>query len=278
LNLLNFKTRALGIAVAAIAGAARAADLPDRGPADSVFTLSVESPRPQPAFFWQRFDDGFADNANDIFSDALRPANVIQWNLDLRGKDFSNSFRQRASSRARSAFVKSIEYGTREAAVELPLMLWLDDHEGWLADLLRGSIDDVGEEAVSPLQLSYESVEQSWWKRLANSGMHYGLRPFRTSPYAYVSRGISDGQNTVLLVNARYYYDHFANHRVELALSVPVAYGMALDFGSAYEFAGRDNHRLVVRLLKELKAGGIAHVGFEVRDRPTVIAGITFPW
>jgi hypothetical protein len=94
-----------------------------------------------------------------------------------------------------------------------------------------------------------------------------------------VSHGIKDGgHNTVLLANLRYYYDHFANHRVELALSVPVAYGMALDFGGAYEFGGRDNQRLVVKLLKEFKGGGIAHVGFEVRDHPALIAGITFAW
>lgn len=257
-------------------GGARAADLPN--PPDSVFTLSVESPRPQAVFFWQRFDDGFVDNANDIFSDALRPLNVIQWNLDLRGKDFADSFRNRASNRARFAFVKCIEYGTREAAVEIPLMLWLEDHDGWLADLLRGSVDDVGEEAVSPFNLSYERVEQSWWRRLADGQTHYGFRPLRTSPYFYVSRGITDGEHTILSANVRYYYDHFANHRVELALSVPLAYGMALDFGSAYEFGGRNNQRLVLKFIKELKGGGIAHVGLEAKTHPALIAGITFGW
>jgi hypothetical protein len=277
LSLLNLKFRALGLAVVAMVAGARAAD-PDVGLRDSAFSASVESPRPQALFFWQRFDDGFADNANDIFADALRPLNVIQWNVDLPGKDFSDNLRQRAASQARFAFVKSIEFGTREAVVELPLILWLDDRDGWLGALVRGSIDDVGEEAVAPLSLSYESVEQSWWKRLANSGTHYGIRPFRTSPYAYVSHGISDGERTILLANVRYYYDHFSNHRVELAMSVPVAYGMTLNFGSAYEFGARENQKLVVKLLKELKGGGEAHVGFEVRDHPTLIAGITFAW
>ncbi|HWD92088.1 MAG TPA: hypothetical protein VG938_07035 [Verrucomicrobiae bacterium] len=278
MSLLNIKTRALGIVAVVVVAGARAADLPDSVSPDSVFTLSLQSPRPQAAFFWQRFDDGFADNANDIFSDALRPLNVIQWNLDLRGKDFSDSFRRRAASQARSAFYKSIEYGTREAAVELPIMLWLDERDGWLADLLRGSIDDVDEEAVAPFGLTYESVEQSWWRRLANGGTHYGFRALRTSPYAYVSRAITDGERTILSANLRYYYNHFADHRVELALAVPLAYGMALDFGSAYEFGGRDNRKAVFKLLKEFKGGGIAHVGFEAREHPALIAGISFAW
>jgi hypothetical protein len=279
LRLLNITSHALVLAVIAMAAVARAADAPDPGSQYSAFAISVESPRPLPAFFWQRFDDGFTDNANEVFADALQPLKVIQWDLDLPGKNFPDNLRQRVASRASFAFMKSVQYGTREAVVDLPLMAWLDEHDGWFADLLRGSIDDVGEEEVSPLRLSYERAEQSWWKRLADSGTHYGLRPFRTSPYAYVSHGFTDGgDNTVLLANLRYYYDHFAHHRVELALSVPMAYGMTLDFGSAYEFGAHEDQKLVVKLLKEIKGGGIAHVGFEVRDHPTLIAGITFPW
>jgi hypothetical protein len=278
LNLPTIKYRALGAAAAVMVAAARAADPADIGPHDSVFAFSVEAPRPEPAFFWQRFDDGFTDNANDIFADALRPLKVIQWNLDLAGRDFSDNLRQRAGSRARQAFFKSAEYGTREAVVDLPLMLWLEEHNGWFADLVRGSLDDVAEESISPLSLSYERVEQSWWKRLASGGLHYGVRPLRTSPYAYVSHGITDGENTILLANVRYYYDHFSNHRVELALSLPLAYGMTVSFGSAYEFGAHEDQKLVVKLEKELKGGGVAHVGFEVRDHPALIAGITFAW
>jgi hypothetical protein len=277
LKLLEFKSRALGLAVIAVAVGARGAD-PDIGPQDSSFTVSVVSPRPQPDFFWQRFDFAVDDNVNDIFSDALQPLNVIRWNVELRGRDFSDNFRERASSRARYALTKTFEYGTREAVVELPFFIWLDDHQSWFADLLRGSIGNVGEESVAPLDPVYEGVEQSWWKSLSNGGTHYGIRPFRTSPYAYVSHAISDGDKTILLANLRYYYDRFADHRVELALSLPMPYGMALDFGSAYEFGSNDKQRLVVKLLKELKGGGVAHLGFEVKEHPALIAGITFHW
>jgi hypothetical protein len=277
LSFPNFKSRALGLAVTVMVAGAHAAD-PDTVSPESAFSISVESPRPQPVFFWERFDDGFDDNANDIFADALQPLNVIRWNLELPGEDFSSSFRERASSQARFAFVRSVEYGTREAALDIPLMLWLDENQGWFATLLQGSIGNVDEEAVQPLNISYQGVEESWWKSVADGGTHYGIRPFRESPYAYVSHGITDGEQTILLANLRYYYDRFADHRVELALSVPVAYGVALDFGSSYEFGTHDQQKLAVKLVKELKGGGVAHLGFEVRQHPMVIAGISFGW
>jgi hypothetical protein len=278
LRLLAFKSRVLGLVVTVVVVAgARGAD-PGLGPHDSSFAVSMESPPPEPAVFWQRFDSAFDNNVNDIFADTLQPLNSIKWNLQLRGPDFSDRFRARAASRARFAFTKSVEYGMREAAVEVPFMVWLDDHEGWLANLLRDSIDNVNEEAVAPLDISHEGAAYSWWRNLANGGTHYGIRPLRTSPYAYVSHEFTDGEKTILLARARYYYDRFADHRVELTFSVPVAYGMALDFGSAYEFGTHTERRLVVKVLKQFKGGGVAHLGFEVRDRPTVIAGITFGW
>lgn len=268
----------LGLAVVAVVAGARAAD-PDLAPRDGTLTVSVTSPRREPIFFWERFDDGFADNVNNIFADALQPLNSIRWNISLPGPDFSDSFRARASREARYAFIKSTEYGAREAAIELPFMTWLDEHQGWFADLLRGSIGNVSEEAISPTSLSYQDVEQSWWKHLATSGTHYGFRPFRTDPYAYVSHAFVDGGgNTVVLANVRYYYDHFSDHRFELALSVPVAYGFDLDVGSFCQFGAHDARRFAVKLVKQLKGGGVAHLGVEVRTRPVLIAGISFPW
>jgi hypothetical protein len=277
LKLPNLKSRALGLAVITMVAGAHAADT-GVGAQTGAFSVSVEPPRPQPAFFWERFDDGFGDHANDIFSDALQPLNAIRWNLDLPGRDFGVNFRERASSRARNAFGKSVEYGTREAAMEMPFMIWLDEHQGWLASLVRDSVGNVDEEAVAPLGLTYRGVEQSWWRSMAAGETHYGVRPFRTSPYAYLSHGITDGEKTILLANVRYYYDRFSNHRVELALSLPIAYGMALDFGSSYQFGTRDEHRVAVKIVKQLKTGGIAQLGFEARQHPTLIAGISFAW
>lgn len=265
----------LGLAVTAVVAGARAAD-PDPNPYDSSFALSLQAPQPQPFFFWQRFNFAFDNDVNDRFADALQPLNSIRWNIDLRGRDFSDNFRERASSRARFAFTRTVQYGLREAAVDLPFMVWLDDNQGWFANLLRDSVANVNEEAEDPLALSYQGVDRSWWRSLADGGTHFGIRPFRTSPYAYVSHGITDGDRTILLTHVRYYYDRFSDHRVEFALSVPLAYGMAFDFAEAYQFGARDT--VVVKLLKELKGGGVAHLGFEVKQHPALIAGISFGW
>jgi hypothetical protein len=265
----------LGLAVTAVVAGARAAD-PDLNPHDSSFALSLQTPQPQPFFFWQRFNFAFDYDVNGRFADALQPLNAIRWNLDLRGRDFSDNFRERASSRARFAFTRTVQYGLREAAVDLPFMVWLDDKQGWFANLLRDSVANVNEEAEDPLALSYHAVDRSWWSALADGGTHFGVRPLRTSPYAYVSHGITEGDRTILLTHVRYYYDRFSEHRVEFAFSVPLEYGMAFDFADAYQFGARDT--IVVKLLKELKGGGIAHLGFEVKRHPALIAGISFGW
>ena len=265
--------------MAMTAGGARAAE-PDANPPglESHFSLSLVSPPPEPVVFWQRFDYAFDNRANDIFADALQPLNVVRWNVDLRGQDFSDSFRERAASRVRGAFLRTAEYGARDASMEMPLLLWLDDYQSWFANLLRGSIDNTSEETVKPLDAAHEGFEDARWRDEASRGTHYGLRPLRTSPYAYVSQGFSDGERTVLLAHMRYYYDHLSRHRVEVALSVPLAYAMSFDVGSSYEFVSHDQGRVAVKLVKQLKGGGMAFTGLEVRQHSALIAGITMAW
>ena len=71
----------------------------------------------------------------------------------------------------------------------------------------------------------------------------------------------------------------FAEHRFEVALSVPLGRGLGLDLGTSYQF-GRHGHQqgLVVKLLKEFKSGGILHVSMEAREHPALFAGIALPW
>lgn len=276
----NSISRALAVSAAAtFAVAAHAADQ-DSTPPYTSFALSLETPPAEPLFFWDRFDYAFEEDVNNVFVDALNPINSIRWNLDTPGPDFSDHFYRRASEASRGAMLDSFSYSIREAAIAMPGMFWLDEHQGWFADLLRDSVGNVAEESIVPLNVSYRAVEQSWWRTLLKDGStHYGVRPLGTSPYAYVGRSVRDGgNNVVFLGDVRYYYDHFSEHRFELAVAVPLAYGLAVDMGSSYEFGKYDDRRFSVRLLKELKGGGIAHVGFEVRQRPTMIAGITFVW
>ena len=229
--------------------------------------------------FLERFTVAFDRHVDEVFVDRFHPFNVMTWNIELANNG-SDHLRDRAASAARNALSKSVVYGVREATIDLPILLWLQDRQGLLADFLRNSLDNVGEEAVSPLDVSYRPVERSWWQRMAENGqLSYGIRPFRTSPYTFLSLGFKEGDTLFLLCHVRYYYRHFADHRFELALSAPLAHGVALDVGTSYQFGRHDEvPGLAVKLFKEFKSGGILHVGLEAREHPVFFAGIALPW
>jgi len=239
---------------------------------------SIESPAGEPSEFWDRFKVAFDRHADEVFADQFRTLNAWNWTIKFADRD-SDRLRERGTDAARHAMSKSVVYSLREAAIELPIMIWLKERQGFLADLLVNSVGNVEEEAVSPLDASYGLVQRLWWRRLAeDSGMRYGIRPFRTDPYAFWSLGIRDGERVFLFANVRYYYRLFADHRFEIALSLPLTHGFAIDIGTSYDF-GRygDERRLAIKLFKELKTGGIVHIGLEAKERPALLAGITFP-
>jgi len=237
----------------------------------------IEAP-PGEAFL-ERFKVSFGQSANDVFADRFHPFSIMNWNAEMADRPY-DEFRERITSAARNGFVKSVAHGLREAAVDLPVLVWLQERQGLLADFLRNSLDSVAEEAVAPTDVSYRSVERSWWKRVSqNDTVHFGIRPFRADPYAFLSLGIKDGDSLLLLANLRYYYRPLVEHMIEAAFSVPLAHGFALDLGAAYKFGQHGNEeRFVVKLFKEFKSGGILHVGLEAREHPAFFAGLALPW
>ena len=227
----------------------------------------------------ERFNVAFDRRVNEQFADRFHPFTVMSWTRESVDTD-ADYVSERATSAARNAFSKSAVYGLREATVDLPILLWLKERQGILADFFRNSIGSVGEEAVAPLNPSYRPVEQSWWKRLSeHNEVRYGIRPFRKNPYAFLSFALKEGDTVSLLGNLRYHFVSFAEHRFELAFSVPLGRGLGFDLGTSYQF-GRHGHQegLVVKLLKEFKSGGILHVGMEAREHPAVFAGFALPW
>ncbi len=229
--------------------------------------------------FLDRFKDAFDWRVADQFADRLHPFSVMNWSVELVQRDYEY-FRERTTSAARHAVSRSLLYSVREAAVDLPFMSWLEDRQDFVAGFLRNSIGSIGEEEVAPLSVSYRLAERSWWKRLSeNSDVRFGIRPFRTSPYTFMSLGIKDGDSLLLLAHVRYHYHDFADHRFEIALSVPLAHGIAIDVGTSYQFGrNRDEEKLVIKIAKEFNSGGIVHVGFEAGGGSAVFAGLAFPW
>jgi hypothetical protein len=239
----------------------------------------MESPAEAAVAFWERFQTAFEERAADNFADRLHPFSSLSWSLRLDDED-AELLRERTTKSARKALHRSTVHGLREAAVDLPLMTWLKERQSFLANFLRNSMANVSEEAVAPDELSYHVVERSWWDRLAErGGLRYGIRPFRTAPYAFAGFGLRDGERVFLLANVRYVFRQFSEHKFELTLSAPLMHGLSVDIGAGYKFDQQEaEEHLVFKLFKQLNQGGIFYVGLEMRAQPAAFAGFSIAW
>lgn len=232
----------------------------------------------EPSGFWSRWHAAYEDQTDEVFADRLHPLKVMEFSLKHPGETWENSV-ERGDRAVRSAFVKSFEYSLRDASFGLPLINWVESHQDIFGNFLADSVDAVQEESISPFSLSSGQAERTWWKSLAmKRAYRFGLRPFRSSPYAYVAVRVKEAGQTLLLGNLRYYLQNFSDHRFELSFSVPMPGGMAFDVGTFYQFGPHaEQHRVVAKIFKPLKYGGIAHLGVEVQKDPLLFAGITMP-
>ncbi|MGC3958323.1 MAG: hypothetical protein QM813_10395 [Verrucomicrobiota bacterium] len=235
--------------------------------------IRLEATSPEPFTSWEHFETAFQRNADRIFTDRFHPLQTTHWELAV------DDFRTQPSRTASKALTRTLTTSARSAAVELPLVMWLEDRQGFLVDLLRSTVEENDEEAVNPLDPSYRVTEKSWWQRLAdNKNIYFGVRPFRTSPYAYISSTIRNGDTLLLMAHVRYHYSNFAEHQFEVALSMPLSPGLALELGTAYQFTEHSEMSVVVlKLAKQIGQHGVMHAGIEVQEHPRFLAGISLP-
>jgi hypothetical protein len=276
-NALNRLTSGMVLAmvlVGAVRGQAEPLSLLD----DRNFNTYDVHLEDQPDGFWGRVEHAFDRRVDEVYASRLHPLKIMDRDF-ARPDESGDWFHDRIDRSVQSAMAKSVEYSLRDAAVELPLMGWLELRQDALRDFLVDSVDAVEEETVAPLDPGYHATERLWWQSLARKRVfRYGVRPFRTNPYAFVSLRVQDADRLLLLGHVRYYYRKFADHRFELAASLPLAHGFTLDVGTAYQFGPHeDEQRFVLKLFKPLKNGGIVHVGLEVQSSPTCFAGISMP-
>lgn len=237
----------------------------DTTPVDSLTTL-------------ERFESSFQQNTERIFTDRFHPLLTMQWNLNAASLSVAE-FRSQPTDAARKALTRSVATSARAAVIDLPIVMWLEGRKGFFVDLLKNSVEASTEAAVDPLDPSYRAVDKAWWQRLADSkSLNYGLRPFRTSPYAFVSASIRNGDALLLMTHVRYHYSNFAEHQFELAVSMPLSPGLALELGTAYKISAHsETSAVVLKLAKQIGRNGIVHVGMEAQEHPRLIAGISMP-
>jgi hypothetical protein len=228
--------------------------------------------------FWERFELAYSQRSDRVFTDRFHSLNTLNWQMEMASRGAAE-FQDHTTRVARGAFSRSVTTSFRETALELSFVTWLEGRRGLLADFLRQAVVTVDEEAVSPLDPSYRVLERSWWHRLAESrDFHYGIRPFRTSPYVFVSKGFWSGDTLLGLMDLRYHYRNLAEHQFECALSVPLAHNFALDIGTAYQLRPQDEAlKMVLKISKQLERGGIVHVGLDVQEHPRFQFGVSIP-
>jgi hypothetical protein len=238
----------------------------------------------EPDAFWELFNVQFDNRAAGVFEDQYNPFNFSNWNALWTDRNF-NQFYDYNTGVARHTFSDAFRSSARDAALELdlPMLEWMGERQGFLSDFLWNSLDSVEEQSVSPLNLSYQPEESSWWNEQSEgSALRYGVRPFRTDPYAYLSWRVKDGGRVWLLGDARCYYVNFGNQRFELALSAPIAHGVSIELGTSYQFGTQPAQKeMALKLLKTFKSGGIVYVALQEHQQsaqPGLIAGITVPW
>lgn len=261
----------------------------EAGAAD-LSTFSIYEPSPvllydnlpgeEPTAFWDLFNVEFNHRAPGVFEDQFNPFNF--WNRSALTEGGVSHFSDDNAGMAMHAFSSVFRSSTEEAALDLDLpgLDWLREQQGFLAGFLWNSLDSVDERSVSPLDPSYRSDERSWWNEQSDGSLfRYGMRLFRTDPYAYLGWRIQDGKHVWLLGDARYYYRIFGGQRFELALSTPVVDGLSIEFGTSYGFGTHQmENKAVLKLLKTFKSGAFLQVALEARQQPGLIASISLPW
>jgi hypothetical protein len=236
----------------------------------------------EPAEFWDMFDVAFNQRAPGVFQDQFNPLNFRNFTSrtdgDIRHLWDYNPDNARMAMHAFSSLFRS---SAQEAALELdlPILEWLREQQGFLADFLWNSYDSVSvEERSVPSQ--DRSDERSWWNEQSDSdSLRYGMRLFRTDPYAYLSWRIKDGEHVWLLGDARYYYRIFGGQRIELTLSAQVVDGLSIEFGTSYAIGMHQaEKKAALKMLKTFKGGGFLQVALEACQQPRLTASITMPW
>jgi hypothetical protein len=232
----------------------------------------------EPTDFVSRWHAAYDERTEEVFTDRLHPLKVMEISLKNPGGTREDIV-ERNDRAVKGAFIKSFEYSLRDASFGLPVMNWLESSQDAFGSFLHDSVDAVEEESVSPFSLSSGQAERTWWQSLATKRPYrFGLRPFRTSPYAYLALRLKEAGQTVLMGNLRYYLQNFSDHRFELSFSIPMPGGMAFDVGTYYQFGlHEEQHRMVAKIFKPLTHGGMLHLGVEVQRNPLIFAGITMP-
>lgn len=237
---------------------------------------TLPEPAVQEESFWGSFKTTYSSISENLYWSQLNPLRMGR--LLTRFPDQSEKFLRQVDDAAKSATWHSFEYSAREALLDSPGMLWLRERSDPFAVFFKNSIGSVAEEEINSKDVTYRSVPESWWRNLYGEGVQYGIRPFRTSPYAFVGFGVGPKSDPFALLDFRYYLHGFTRQHVELVSSVPLGRGYSIEVGTSYQVR-RDGWTpgLTVKCTKEFRHFGAFFAGWE-STRETLFVGATTPF
>jgi hypothetical protein len=176
-----------------------------------------------------RFFQEAVDSDSIVFDRITGPSSRLSWarKQDLRGYESIEQF----NNQGQKMFANIAADSLRTAATAaLPLDLWEDRWEGWLAGLVNGAIGNTAEEHVEITSISYSAVRSSWEKSNERGGFKWGLRPWRTNPYLYFLAHAGRFENRPLFTfEGRGGYSLFGSPKLQarVTLQLPSSFRLA---------------------------------------------------
>jgi hypothetical protein len=150
--------------------------------------------------------------------------------------------------------LRALTYTGREILMDSPLMSWVKDKEDFFSNLIKDSIGGVDEEEIQTTSIAYHSAQRSWRHYVAEErNIHYGIRPFRQNPYAYISYELKDRDgDKIFFVNLRYYSPIVSKNIVELLIALTLPHSTTLNMGARYDISKHNHIEPVLNLHKDL--------------------------
>lgn len=249
--------------------------------------------------FADRFFEEISASDSIVFDRFTGPASQLAWARKENDSGYASLNRFNVAG---ARMFGTIAFDSlRTAAVEaLPLDLWQDHWQGWFSDFIAGTIGHPEEEHVEMTSISYSAVRSSWESMNKDTGIQWGLRPWRTSPYVYflAHAGRLNGRS-LLTFEGRAGYTMFGSSKIEgrLTLQLPASFhlagGMSVD---PARVGSRDPGatQIGVTLERVVRFGGINpdavfYLGFRsggtrglssssMRREDLIVAGISKRW
>ena len=265
----------------------------------SYTTHSIDlEPAPERSdLFMARFFEEVIDSDNYVFDRFTGPSSRLGWarKQNALGYGIFDKFNSSGASMFATISLDSL----RTTAMELlPLGLWEDYWQRGLADFITGSIGNPQEEHIQITSISYSAIRSSWERGNERTGIQWGLRPWRTSPYLYLlaHAGRLDGRPLVTF-EGRAGYTLFSSTKLEGRLTFQLPASFRIAGGASVDPSRIGSHdpsvtRIAVTLERVIRSralipDGVFYVGFRsgvnattspARQDNMLVAGLARAW